>query len=453
MSSGWSECSLGDLIDIRHGFAFSGDYISKNQGKFVLVTPGNFEIGGGFKEGSAKYFHGQYPEEYIFSPGDLVVTMTDLSKTADTLGYSAKIPGEKGKTYLHNQRVGKVSSKSSDAELDFLYWVMRHTDYRRWVLSTATGSTVKHTSPSRILDYTFLLPPIQEQKAIAHILGTLDDKIELNRKTNQTLEAMAKALFKSWFVDFDPVRAKAEGRPTGLPAEISDLFPDSFEDSELGEIPSGWSIEELGNLYTIGKGGIWGDDTCSGDEFKEVSCLRGIDCHNLASGSIPVVPSRWVKRSQVESRIPEDGAILIEGSGSFCGRSLLWEEKYLQLFERAVVYSNFCKRLAPTCSKVYTPVVWMALRGCYDSNEVANFRTGTAFPNLDTSGLLKGISIVLPSEGVAAAFQDSYYLRNRVDLMAQSALLSNIRDALLPKLISGEIRIPDAEKMLEEVVL
>ena len=314
-----------------------------------------------------------------------------------------------------------------------------------------TGSTVSNLRIPVLKSLPIPTPDLANQKVIAHILGTLDDKIELNRKTNETLEAMAKALFKSWFVDFDPVKAKAEGRPTGLPAEISDLFPDSFEDSELGEIPSGWSVEELGNLYTIGKGGIWGDDTCSGDEFTEVSCLRGIDCHNLASGSIPVVPSRWVKRSQVESRIPEDGAILIEGSGSFCGRSLLWEEKYLQLLERAVVYSNFCKRLTPTCSKVYTPVAWMALRGCYDSNEVANFRTGTAFPNLDTSGLLKGISIVLPSEGVAAAFQDSYYLRNRVDLMAQSASLSNIRDALLPKLISGEIRIPDAEKMLEEV--
>jgi type I restriction enzyme S subunit len=88
-------------------------------------------------------------------------------------------------------------------------------------------------------------PPLTTQKAIAHILGTLDDKIELNRKTNETLEAIAKALFKSWFVDFDPVRAKAKGRPTGLPAEISDLFPDSFEDSELGEIPRGWECSLL----------------------------------------------------------------------------------------------------------------------------------------------------------------------------------------------------------------
>ena len=105
-----------------------------------------------------------------------------------------------------------------------------------------TGSTVSNLRIPVLKQLLIPSPGIDTQKAIAHILGTLDDKIELNRKTNETLEAMAKALFKSWFVDFDPVRAKAEGRPTGLHAEISDLFPDSFEDSELGEIPSGWEV-------------------------------------------------------------------------------------------------------------------------------------------------------------------------------------------------------------------
>src|SRR6185437_3399413 len=95
---------------------------------------------------------------------------------------------------------------------------------------------------------TIPLPPIHEQRAIAHILGTLDDKIELNRKMNETLETMARALFKSWFVDFDPVHAKAEGRDTGLPQPLADLFPDSFEDSELGEIPKGWAIGRFGDV-------------------------------------------------------------------------------------------------------------------------------------------------------------------------------------------------------------
>jgi type I restriction enzyme S subunit len=120
-----------------------------------------------------------------------------------------------------------------------------------YIRNTILGSAQPFIGLGTLRGFPVPLPPITEQKAIAHILGTLDDKIELNRKTNETLEAMAKALFKSWFVDFDPVRAKAEGRPTGLPAKISDLFPDSFEESELGEIPSGWKVMALGMVSTF----------------------------------------------------------------------------------------------------------------------------------------------------------------------------------------------------------
>jgi type I restriction enzyme, S subunit len=449
MSSEYRVLQLGAVASVRSGYAFkSSDMGSEGHPliKIANIAPPRVHLDSCDRISKEVISRTPNADRYLLRKGDILIAMTGA-----TAGKTGRFPSTSEDCYL-NQRVGKVYvTDNNNIDEEYLYQVLSRREFADEILSLADGSAQGNISGSLIETYKFSIPPLIIQKGIARILGTLDDKIELNRKINATLEAMAKALFKSWFVDFDPVRAKAEGRPTGLPADISDQFPDSFEDSELGEIPSGWRVVELGTLYTIGKGGIWGDDTCSGEEFTEVSCLRGIDCHNLASGSIPLVPSRWVKRSQIESRIPEDGAILVEGSGSFCGRSLLWEEKYLQLFERPVVYSNFCKRLTPTCSKVYAPVAWMALRGCYDSNEVANFRTGTAFPNLDTSGLLKGVSIVLPSEGVAKAFQDSHYLRNRVDLMAQSILLENIKDALHPKLISGEIRISDAEKMLEEV--
>lgn len=453
MSFEWSECSLGDLIDIKHGFAFSGDYISKNQGKFVLVTPGNFEIGGGFKEGSAKYFHGQYPEEYVFSPGDLVVTMTDLSKTADTLGYSAKIPGEKGKTYLHNQRVGRVSSKSSDAELDFLYWVMRHTDYRRWVLSTATGSTVKHTSPSRILDYSFLLPPIQEQKAIAHILGTLDYKIELNRKTNETLEAMAKALFKSWFVDFDPVRAKAEGRPTGLPAEISDLFPDSFEDSELGEIPCGWRVAELGD--------------CSLDIESGRRPKGGID-KNLAFG-IPSIgaesispigqfdfsKTKWVDAAFAQSAgrgwiQNYDVALYKDGGkpGEFRPRTALYGDGFP--FEKAMVNEHVFLLRSSQLGQPYLYCLFnsdLVLAQIIHKGSSKGAQPGLNQDEVRTSFFVKPDKSLL--DVFSLTIESS--IRKQLLLGKECQVLSQLRDALLPKLISGEIRIPDAEKMLKEV--
>ena len=209
-SEGWRETVLGDLIEITHGFAFKGHFISDEPQENILLTPGNFAIGGGFKADKFKYYSGTVPDDFILSKGDLVVSMTDLSKQSDALGYPAFVPEcREGKRYLHNQRLGKVLLKNTDVDARYIYYVMCGNAYRHEVLASATGTTVKHTSPGRIKQFRFRLPPLPEQRAIAHILGTLDDKIELNRRMNETLEAMARALFKSWFVDFDPVRAKA----------------------------------------------------------------------------------------------------------------------------------------------------------------------------------------------------------------------------------------------------
>jgi type I restriction enzyme S subunit len=449
MSSEWRECSLGNLITIKHGFAFSGGHISKNQGKCVLVTPGNFDIGGGFKEGNAKYFHGEYPEEYVFAPGDLIVTMTDLSKTADTLGYSAKIPGEQGKTFLHNQRIGKVCSKSPEAELDYLFWVMRHRDYRSWIVNTATGSTVKHTSPSRILEYSFQLPPISEQKAIAHILGTLDDKIELNRKTNETLEAMAKALFKSWFVDFDPVRAKAEGRPTGLPSEISDLFPDSFEDSELGEIPSGWRISNLADFIHLDSGLPYkGLQKGTGDAH-----LLTMGCADRAlrfkSDGVHSYPSPIPARHLVNP-----GDIVI------CSHDLTQARE--QLGAPFVVPDNFSGRIVAAATNTFivrqkspstTEYLYQIFRSNGFREQMIASAKGSVILHISKESVLYYSFASPGSDRLISAYQSA------TDGMTQKIqeigkciyTLTTIRDALLPKLISGGIRIPDAEKMLEEV--
>jgi type I restriction enzyme S subunit len=432
MSSEWRECSLGELVNIKHGFAFSGEHISKNQGKSVLVTPGNFEIGGGFKEGNAKYFHGLYPEEYVFAPGDLIVTMTDLSKTADTLGYSAKIPREGSKIYLHNQRVGKVIAKSSDANLDFLHWVMRHKDYRNLVVSTATGSTVRHTSPSRILAYSFFLPPPSQQQAISHILGTLDDKIELNRKTNETLEAMAKALFKSWFVDFDPVRAKAEGRPTGLPAEISDLFPDSFEDSELGEIPRGWQVGCLSDCCEIIMGQSPPGDTYN-DEGVGLPFYQGKTDFGFR------FPGRRIYCSS-PTRQASIGATLISVRAPVGSANIAREVCSIGRGIAAL------KSRQSADSFIYYLIG--SLQGVFESYN----SEGTVFGAINGKDLAS-IQIVAPSTEAIAAF-NSQCLPMDESIQSntlETEHLTTIRDTLLSKLISGELRIPDAEKLLEKV--
>jgi type I restriction enzyme S subunit len=437
MSSEWRECSIGDLVNVKHGFAFSGEHITKDHGKCVLVTPGNFEIGGGFKEGNAKYFHGLYPEEFVFAPGDLIVTMTDLSKTADTLGYSAKIPRVGNKIYLHNQRIGKVIAKSSNANLDFLYWVMRHKDYRNLVVSTATGSTVRHTSPSRILAYSFLLPPPSQQQAIAHILGTLDDKIELNRKTNETLEAMAKALFKSWFVDFDPVRAKTEGRPTGLPAEISDLFPDSFEDSELGEIPSGWRDGEIQDVADLNPEN-WGSR-------NQPIKIRYLDLASVKYGRTDNLEEyEWEDAPSRARRILKKGDTVVgtvrPGNGSYC---LIGED--------GITGSTGFAVLRP---KARVDDAFVYLGSCSKDNidRLAHLADGGAYPAVRPE-LVAQTPVVIPSRQVLDHFSSyvSPLFANAGERERESKVLCHLRDTLLPKLISGELRISDAEQLVGNI--
>lgn len=198
----WKEYKLGDFIKVKHGYAFRGDAITTEETSLVLVTPGNFNIGGGYKSDKIKYFEGEFPEEYLLKEGDIVVTMTDLSKDTDTLGYSAKIPKSfDGKKYLHNQRIGLVQPKSDDVCLDFIYWVMRSQDYRWFIVGSASGTSVMHTSPTRIEEFEFSCPPLEEQRAIASILSSLDDKIDLLHRQNETLEKIAETLFRQWFIE------------------------------------------------------------------------------------------------------------------------------------------------------------------------------------------------------------------------------------------------------------
>lgn len=193
MMSSWSPTVLGDLIDVKHGYAFKGEFFRDRPPGDVLLTPGNFAIGGGFQFGKVKYYDGPQMPEFVLSSGDLLITMTDLSKAGDTLGYPAIVPDDES-TYLHNQRLGKVLFKDPTVSRDFIYWLLRTHAYRNEILASATGSTVKHTSPKRIQAYKFRLPPRSEREWITSVLNCLDDKIELNRRMNEALEAMAQAI-------------------------------------------------------------------------------------------------------------------------------------------------------------------------------------------------------------------------------------------------------------------
>lgn len=170
---------LSEFMIIKHGYAFKGDHITFENNNVVLVTPGNFKIGGGFQENRCKYFTSEYPSGYVLRPGDLIVTMTDLSKEADTLGYSALIPDNPERIYLHNQRIGLIQFTNNAIPKDYVYWFLRSYDYHVRIVGSASGSTVRHTSPSRILEQMIPIPYNLDNPKI-FLLKEIDETVAHN---------------------------------------------------------------------------------------------------------------------------------------------------------------------------------------------------------------------------------------------------------------------------------
>jgi type I restriction enzyme S subunit len=307
--------------------------------------------------------------------------------------------------------------------------------------SHLVGAVQQHFNVGSARKLLMHLPSVMEQRAIAHILGALDDKIELNRRMNETLEAMARAVFKSWFVDFDPVRAKAEGRDSGLPQPLADLFPDSFEDSELGEIPKGWAVGTLGTLGELAIGGDWGEDEAFAGAV-EASCLRGVDLEHLRQFGHASAPRRWFKPLSLERRAMDDRDVLVAGSGAGPTGRPLWMCADLLEALGPCVYSNFCKRIrCGTAAKAVYLDAW--LHGMRESGEIWEHVNGTSVPNLDASSLLAGKEIPLPPVPILDKYHAFVRPIWRELYAGQNRTLAALRDTLLPKLISGELRVPD----------
>ena len=249
MGSSWVETPIGDIARVRSGYAFkSADWVDHGTPvvKIANVKEGRLEMDGASLVDEVV---ASKAREFELAAGDILIAMTGY------VGDTALVT-ERDLPLLLNQRVGKFFVRDS-TRLDsrFLFYVLRQPSIREEIKSRGYGSAQPNVSPSLIEGVGIPLPPLDEQRRIAHIIGTLDDKIELNRRMNETLEEMARALFKSWFVDFDPVRAKSEGRDPGLPKHLADLFPDRLVDSELGEIPEGWELLPVDDEFrvTIGR--------------------------------------------------------------------------------------------------------------------------------------------------------------------------------------------------------
>ena len=394
----WQEVKLGELISIKHGYAFKGDDIITDDNGIVLVTPGNFAIGGGFQKEKCKFFKGKYPKDYVLKENDLIVTMTDLSKECDTLGYSALVPGG-SRIYLHNQRIGLVEFKNNLVDKVFLYWFMRTKRYQHFVVSSCSGSVIKHTSPSRICDAVIPLPPLAIQKKIAGVLGALDDKIELNNKINQNLEQQAQALFKSWFIDFEP-----------------------FD----GKMPDDWKVGSLLDIADYLNG-------LAMQKFRPTEKERGLPVlkikelrQGFCDGS-----SELCSPNVKDEYIIHDGDVIFSWSGSllvdfWCGGKCGLNQ---HLFK--VTSEKFEKWFYYSWTKHYL-----------DRFVAVAMDKATTMGHIKRDELEKA-KVVIPSSKnyskinqVIAPIYD-LFIQNRIE----NTHLTQLRDVLLPKLMSGEIDV------------
>lgn len=204
--------------------------------------------------------------------GDLVFTCWGTINQVGLIDENARY-----ETYIVSNKQMKLTPDTNTADSLFLYYVFSGPEIQQHILGQGIGSSVPGFNLGQLKAINVLLPPLDEQRAIAHILGSLDDKIEANRRMNQTLESIARAVFKSWFVDFDPVHYKANGEiPPGMDAATADLFPDSFDDSELGPIPHGWQISTLEDICEKPQYGYTASasDTPIGPKFLRITDIN-----------------------------------------------------------------------------------------------------------------------------------------------------------------------------------
>ena len=403
----WKEVRLGDVCEIKHGFAYKGKYFSDTPTCDILVTPGNFTLSGGFKLDKPKFYNGPVEKDYILSKGDLIVTMTDLSKNIDTLGYSALVPEVKGLTFHHNQRIGLVENIANNVDKYFLYWIMRTPAYQSFIATHSSGTTVHHTSPKGIGNYVFKLPPLDDQRRIASILSSLDRKIELNNKINADLEEMAQAIFKNWFVDFEPFK---DGK---------------FVDSELGMIPEGWKV---GSPYEYVK-------VVYGAPYKSAK-------FNDNGEGLPLIRIRDLKDCNPQFYTPEIlpqteyvnmGDIVAGMDAEFVPH--IWKGNTGLLNQRV------CK-LMPQQTSISNLFVLYLMKP--ELEFVQSYKTGTTVSHLGKADIDKFVVVLPPLEVVeeCSKILDSILQRIK-NISTESRILSTLRDTLLPRLMSGEIEVPE----------
>lgn len=417
----WETVSLGDLIEIKHGYAFDGQFFS-DSGKYVLLTPGNCHERGGLKlrGDREKYYVGEFPSEFLLHSGDLLIVMTDLVNTAPILGGAFLIPEED--RYLHNQRLGLVEiCAPSRIDKQFLFYLLNSHSYRSQVRGSASGATVRHTSPSRIRKCTLRIPkdPL-DQARVAQVLSAYDDLIENNRRRIALLERAARLLYEQWFVRF--------------------CFPGHEHAKFIDGLPEGW-----GELHL--------QQVCDGEDGIQTGPF-GSQLHqsDYSEFGVPVVMPKDLVSFRIVTdgiaRVPEQIAQrlsrhrMIEGDTVYGRRGDIGRRAFVSERQVGWLCGTGCLRIRPNDQKINPRFLFDALGAPKTAGTIANRAKGATLPNLNST-ILRSVPVIVPPRPIQELYAAQVHpIASQIEaLSAYSDKLAEARDLLLPRLMSGEVEV------------
>ena len=409
----WHTIPLGEVMDVKHGFAFKSEHYS-DRGELILLTPGNCKEAGGLKlkGDKEKYYVGEYPSEYLLSEGDMLVVMTDLINTAPILGGSFIIP--ENNKYLHNQRLGLVEiTDARRIDKTFLYYLLNTHNYRGQVRGSASGATVRHTSPGRIKGCLVSVPrDVSYQHKIGAVLSTYDELIENNRRRMVLLEESARLLYREWFVSF--------------------RFPGHEHMRIVDGVPEGWEKKKIQDVCVSVGGGTPSTKNLAYWDGGEITWVVPTDITRNDSlvllDSEKKITDMGLRESSAKMLPPETILMTSRASVGFFG-----------LIDKEVCTNQGFISVIPNEDhhRMFLLYNLMSRR-----DEILNNAGGTTYKEISKS-TFRNFEILLPTNTLLKHFQDFAYeaVRQVRLLKKQNQRLQQARDLLLPRLISGQISI------------
>lgn len=400
----WKEVRLGDIVSIKSGLAYKGAFIGK--GENILLGMGCVSFKDKFLFSGARPYEADCDDKYCVEPGDIVLATRQQSDNLPILAMPAIIPPSlKAKKIIYGTNLYKVENHS-EVTNDFLFWQLKTPDYIDYISSVKTGSVVRMVTKKNVEDYVFRCPPKEVRDRISKLLWGLDLKIELNNKINADLEEMAQAIFKNWFVDFEPFK---DGK---------------FVDSELGMIPEEWKVGTLEDIAEITMG-----QSPAGNSLNEnregMMFYQGSSDFGFRFPSIRVFTT-------------EPKRLAVANSVLFSVRAPVGDINVAK--EECCIGRGVASIKSKYGHDSYLFYTMKSLHNLFDSFD----GEGTVFGSINKK-TLSAIQILLPSDGIVEQFNNiASSFDNRIrSLSEENFRLSTLRDTLLPRLMSGELEVPE----------